>query len=117
MVTGAQINREAIKDAKALPEKSFEDPSVMAALRSRRPKLHHLREGGSEQEADLVLGLMNYRTDFEMDLSGEKKNHCDLPETTPFEIGILKNRYGDVGKWVSLSFIGRSLYIKDQRDE
>lgn len=117
VVTGAQINREAIKDAKALPEKSFEDPSVIAALRSRRPKLHHLREGGSEQEADLVLGLMNYRTDFEMDLSGEKKNNCDLPETTPFEIGILKNRYGDVGKWVTLSFIGRSLYIKDQRDE
>lgn len=114
IVTGAQINREIIKDAKALPlEKSIDDEAVRKVLRARRPKLHHLREGGSEQEADLVLGIMNHRADFELDVEEEKQSIRKIPDTTPIDIGVLKNRYGDVGKWVSLAFTGKFQRIKD----
>lgn len=117
LVTGAQINREAIKEARALPtDKSFEDESIKKALRARRPKLHHLREGGSEQEADLVLGIMNHRTDFEMDAEDEKKKPVHLPNVTDLDIGILKNRYGDVGRWVTLAYTGRFLLIQDKEE-
>lgn len=117
VITGAQINRDAMKETKALPDKAFDDDAVKKALRARRPKLHHLREGGSEQEADLVLGLMNYRADFETDAEEEKRGKSPLPEITPIDIGILKNRYGDVGKWVSLSFVGRFHLIQNANND
>ena len=113
VVAGAQINREAVR-GKDVPAGDFKDSKVQNAIRSRRPQLHHLREGGSEQEADLILGLLNYRADYEADEDGEKRAGAGVPETTPFEVGTLKNRYGDVGRWASLAFEGRFHFIRDR---
>lgn len=114
VVVGAQINREAIpKDyAKDLQGKSYRDATTL--IRTARPELHHLREGGSEQEADLVLGLLNYAADFrtEAKATGEKK----VPDATLFEVGVLKNRYGEVGRWAGLVFEGRFNLIRDPHE-
>lgn len=110
VVCGAQINREAAKRGQDALDGSWGDPKVKAALKKKRPQLHELREGGSEQEAELVLGLHNWRADFQ-DEAGENS----IPETTPLEIGVLKNRYGTVGKWATMDFTGASGLIREPK--
>jgi len=112
VVVGAQINREAGK-GKKVAEGCYEDKNVQKSIRALRPQLHHLREGGSEQEADLVLGLLNYRADFETDEEGEHKEETKTPDVTRLEVGVLKNRYGEVGRWASLAFEGRYHLLRD----
>jgi len=108
VVAGAQINREAIQSGpKGAQGKSFEES--LAAIRKFRPELHHLREGG-EQEADLVLGLLNFAADFRADDTVEAP-----PATTPFEVGTLKNRWGSVGRWTRLQFTGATGRITEER--
>jgi DNA primase len=98
VVAAAQINRDAVKDGNKIPEgKAYDSAEVRQALRSHRPKLHHLREGGSEQEADVVLGLMNHRADFEEDVA-HRSGSGSVPEVTLLEVGTLKNRYGTPGR-------------------
>ncbi len=75
----------------------------------RRPQLQHLREGGIEQEADLVLGLLNYAADYQAEV-GEAG---PVTSTTHFEVGTLKNRYGPVGSWAALEFNGRFGLLQD----
>lgn len=114
VVTGAQVNREAVKDAKKVPKGDYGDEMVQKAIRSRRPQLHHLREGGSEQEADLVLGLLNYRADYEEDDEGERRDDVGrVPEATRLDIGALKNRYGAVGRWAGLALEARYGLVRD----
>jgi replicative DNA helicase len=115
VVMGAQINREAIP-------KNYRDDITRALdgaegvhgalkkMKAARPELHHLREGGSEQEADLVLGLMNYAADFHTDEDGKGGKGEDVL-TNRFEVGVLKNRYGRTGRWAAMSFLpGRGLF-------
>ena len=101
VVTGAQINREAAKevDRTKIVGKTYQEAT--GEIRKGRPELHHLREGGSEQEADTILGLLNYRADFATDAN------APAPKTTLVEAGTLKSRYGEVGKWAGLAFEGR----------
>lgn len=111
VVAGAQINREAIpekyqKTVREKLEKGVE--GAVDYMKSARPDLHNLREGGSEQEADLVLGLMNYAADLRTEADSD---HA----TNLYEVGVLKNRYGDVGKWAALAFEGASGLIRDRR--
>jgi len=111
VVAGAQINREAIPDKyQATINKALQKgvSEAVGAMKSARPDLHNLREGGSEQEADLVLGLMNYAADLR---SEADSGHA----TNLYEVGVLKNRYGDVGKWAALAFEGASGLIRDRR--
>jgi replicative DNA helicase len=111
VVTGAQINRKAVEEAggrSGRVEGSYGDPKVTEALKKRRPQLHHLREGGSEQEADLVLGLMNYAADF-----AEDAEQDSVPPATRLEVGTLKNRYGSPGRWAPLVLEGRYGRIRD----
>ncbi len=111
VVAGAQINREAIpaKYAESLQAmNSWEEAKEL--IKKARPELHHLREGGSEQEADLVLGLLNYRADYVMDDSPGR----DIPGyATTFEVGVLKNRFGETGAWTSLAFVAKSQWLRD----
>lgn len=117
VIAAAQINREGIPDkfGKRLSEaKDF--AAAMKVIRSARPQLHNLREGGSEQEADLVLGLLNYAADYQQ-REAEKGNDF-IPGTAtlpsmPFEVGALKNRYGPVGQWADLRFLGRQGLLQD----
>lgn len=111
VVAGAQINREAIPEKyqtriRAALEKSVAD--AVEVMKAARPDLHHLREGGSEQEADVVLGLMNYAADLRSEADSDAR-------TSLYEVGVLKNRYGAVGKWASLAFEGASGLIRDRR--
>jgi hypothetical protein len=57
------------------------------------PRLEELREGGSEQEADMVLAVMNFATDYPRTLE---------LSATPFDVGAIKNRYGRVNVWSQL---------------
>ncbi len=117
VVVGAQINREVAKDVKVPTDKPYKDDKVQTALRALRPKLHHLREGGSEQEADLVLGLMNFRADYVMDDEGDLRRDVKVPNVTRLEVGTLKYRYGKPGRWVGLAFEGQYGLIRDPADE
>jgi replicative DNA helicase len=111
VVAGAQINREAIPSEYQPKIRKALDASVEKAvelMKSARPDLHNLREGGSEQEADLVLGLMNYAADLRTEADSEDA-------TNLYEVGVLKNRYGQTGKWAALAFEGASGLIRDRR--
>jgi replicative DNA helicase len=77
-------------------------------IKRARPELHHLREGGSEQEADLVLGLLNYRADLPKETGG-----LEPPDVSLFEVGVLKSRYGETGAWSSLAFVARGQFIRN----
>jgi replicative DNA helicase len=111
VVTGAQVNREAIPSEYQAKIRKALDTSVEKAvelMKSARPDLHNLREGGSEQEADLVVGLMNYAADLRTEADSEDA-------TNLYEVGVLKNRYGQTGKWAALAFDGASGLIRDRR--
>jgi len=112
VVAGAQVNRDAVpeKYGEKLAGKSYADAKDV--IRKARPGLHNLREGGSEQEADLVLGLLNYAADFQHEApAGETVP--GLPDATLLEVGTLKNRYGETGRWARLAFEGRFHLIRD----
>jgi DNA primase catalytic core len=111
IVQGAQISREPAKglDSSGLgAAESFE--AAIPIIRAARPRLDHLREGGSEQGADLVLGLLNYAADY------PRSEKTTLPPVTLLEVGILKHREGEVGAWASLAYEGRSRFIRDPED-
>lgn len=111
VVAGAQINRQAAEPrAKFKAGESYDHSTVRDRLRDRRPQLHHLREGGSEQEADLVLGLMNYRADYMEDVG---EGASKVPDTTRLEVGTLKGRYISPGRWAGLAFEGGLQFIRD----
>jgi DNA primase len=113
VISGAQINREAIPPNyhSKLNGKTYEEAKKI--IETARPQLDHLREGGSEQEAPLVLGLLNYAADFRTELGSER----EAPPVSRLEIGTLKNRYGEVGKWAPLVFEGRFGWIRDRMVE
>ena len=123
VIVAAQINREAVKQGDRVPEGDFDKPSVQAALRTRRPQLHQLREGGSEQEADLVLGLMNYAADWvesaltDDDFEDKPVEGPEPDAPTLLEVGALKNRYGEVGRWTKLDLYRRFSLIADPTAE
>ena len=110
VVTGAQINREAAgnADRSKMLGKTYREAT--GEIRKGRPELHHLREGGSEQEADTIVGLLNYRADFAVDAKGF------VPKTTLVEVGSLKSRYGETGRWAGLAFEGRFHLLRDPSD-
>ncbi len=110
VVAAAQINRDAIpKDFKKQVAKAANFDGAVKAIRTARPDLNHLREGGSEQEADVVLGLLNYAADYRTDADAAD----EVPAVTLFEVGSLKNRYGPVGRWSELEFEARYGLLKD----
>ena len=101
VVAGVQINRESIPSGytaglQDLANNNASRSTMEAKVMESRPGLHHLREGGSEQEADLVLGLLNHAADFP----------SDSHDTDRLDIGALKNRYGRIGMWQQLAFDG-----------
>lgn len=109
VVAAAQINRDAVPDKyREKLSKAKDYAEAEDVIRTARPELYHLREGGSEQEADLVLGLLNYAADFR-----ENENTGRVPDVTRFEIGTLKTRYGTPGRWAALAFEGRYGLLRD----
>ena len=86
------------------------DDTVQDSIRRRRPQLHHVREGGSEQEADLVLGLLNYRADYLAEQEGEERDRDEAHG--PFEVLGLKSRYGAAGI-ARLTWEGETGHLRD----
>ena len=109
VIAGAQMNREPVTGTK-LPPGAYEDEKVRREIRKRRPELHHLREGGSEQEADMVLGLLSYGADY------RDEEETPPPPVTRLEVGVLKSRYSTPGSWASLAFEGARGLIRDPRE-
>ncbi len=110
VVTAAQVARTSIPDDywyNLRLANSFE--AARPTIRSSRPTLDHLQDGGFEQEADLVLGLLNYAADY---TDNPTRDRAAAP-SMPLEIGTLKNRYGIPGQWASLAFLGRYGLIRD----
>jgi len=114
VVAGAQINREAVPEKyreKLAKAKTYEDAEKV--IKTARPLLSHLREGGAEQEADLILGLLNYAADYRADEEEDKA--LLVPDVSRLEVGTLKNRYGVPGRWSTLALEGRFNYIRDPK--
>jgi len=106
VVTGAQVNRQSAQVVGQNSDKPFD--SHLKDFVAGRPELSQLREGGAEQEVDLAIGLMNLRADW--------GGNAPAPEVTPFEVGLLKNRYGAVGQWRSLAFAGKLHLLRDPKE-
>ena len=115
IVSAAQISHEAARLLDRVPEGPFASEKVRRAIAARRPQLHHLREGGGEQEADLVMGILNYRADYKHTHDVEKVDYGTLgeAEASLFEVLVLKNRNGSLGM-AALSFDSRTGYIRDR---
>lgn len=110
VIAGVQVNREVIPPGyqdKVRKAASGSIAEAIEVMKAARPDLNYLREGGSEQEADLILGLMNYAADLRVEATAVHAN------TDYFEVGVLKNRYGPTGKWAGLSYSGSSGRISD----
>lgn len=95
VVTAAQMSR-LDADATTIPHgRSFDALPVQEALKRRRPQLRHLAFGASEQEADVIMGLLNYRADFAAER--EDVSTADRNAPGPFDVCVLKNRFGSLG--------------------
>ncbi len=115
VVAAAQIGREAARISDWVPEGTLEDERVIRAIAKRRPQLHHLREGGGEQEADMVMGLLNYRADYltAVEEAGiDERTRTQIGASGPFDVAILKNRFGRLAL-ASLVFESRTGYLRD----
>jgi DNA primase len=114
VVTGAQINREPSKSLRKDLKGVGDYAKAKEKIKVARPTVDDIREGGAEQEADKVIGLLNYAADFKTDAEGGA-----LPPVTLLEVGALKNRGGVPGRWEPLAFEGKSGLIRDplRRDE
>lgn len=111
LIVGAQLNRENSKD---------------------KPQLDNLKEAGNlEEDANVVLGLYNWKTAIEKERANEITNkdgdakkkilkNCkgenvkiDDVKDIDFEVHILKNRNGAINETALLSFNAPILKIKD----
>ncbi|MCW5730080.1 MAG: hypothetical protein KIT20_04935 [Alphaproteobacteria bacterium] len=114
LVAGAQVKGEAARLSE-LPPGRLEDLAVMEAIGKRRPQLHLLEEGGGEQEADLVFGLLNYQADYfaarEED-EAQRLARIENAGAAPFEIAVIKNRHGQLGS-AELVLESHTGYIRD----
>ena len=115
IVAAAQVSREAARLTDWVPDGTLEDYKVLKAIAKRRPQLHHLRDGGGEQEADLVLGLLNYRADYIAaceEADDDRAVDAQNEDAGPFDVTILKNRHGELGK-APLVFESKMGFIRD----
>lgn len=100
VVAAAQASHDAARANEWIPEGGLDDDRVLKAIAKRRPQLHHIREGGGEQEADLVLSLLNYRADFlaAYEQAGMGSSYDQQTGNSgPFEVAVIKNRHGPLG--------------------
>ena len=116
MIAAAQISRDVAWAVDYIPGTSLDDERVVREIIKRRPQLHHVGEGGGDQEADLVLGILNYRAELVSAVEAEGLNPERLAisgDANPFEILVLKNRYGRLVT-APLVIELKSGYIRDQ---
>jgi hypothetical protein len=93
VIAAAQLNRDSAARARGDGAPPPFPEYVDDVRGGGMPRLEELREGGSEQEADMVLAVMNFATDYPRTLE---------LSATPFDVGAIKNRYGRVNVWSQL---------------
>ncbi len=116
MMVAAQISREVASNVDYIPGSSLEDERVLREIIKRRPQLHHVGEGGGDQEADLVLGILNFRAELVSAAETDGMNSEQVAvsgDASPFEILVLKNRYGRLITAPMIIEL-KSGYIRDQ---
>jgi replicative DNA helicase len=116
MMVAAQISRDVAWTVDYIPGSSLEDERVLREIIKRRPQLHHVGEGGGDQEADLVLGILNFRAELVSAAESEGVNPEQVVQSgdaNPFEILVLKNRYGRLVTAPMIIEL-KSGYIRDQ---
>jgi replicative DNA helicase len=74
--------------------REFQDMEIEDAIRARRPRLSHLSEGSLEQEADMVLSLLSYLSDFQQEMEPDHRLLFQSRTKGLLEISALKNRLG-----------------------
>lgn len=100
VITAAQIRTDSVPKWHQLPNGPLDSHAVMEAIAKRRPQLSHMGHGGGEQEADVVLGLLNYQADYFAGREEAGMTQESMRETgtaAPFEVGVIKNRHGQLG--------------------
>lgn len=105
VILAAQIGRENSKRVAAQENAGSFHDFVNGVRQNALPRDDELREGGSEQEADLILAVMNYAKAYP---NGEETKRL---ATTPFDVGAIKNRYGMCPVWAELRFARASNVI------
>jgi len=116
VVAGAQVNRASIpNDYRKGLDKERDYYEAQKTIKKARPELYHLREGGIEPEADLVLGLLSYGADFKKDEEGKFVKGHNLPVVTRLDVETLKNRNGIPGGWTSMAYEGRFRLVRDPK--
>lgn len=110
IVTAAQMGRLPAEAGRIPGGRPFDAIPVQEAIQRRRPRLQDLAYGASEQEADLILGLLNYRADF----MAEREDAAieERAVAGPLDVCVLKNRFGSLGI-ASLILEGESGLIRD----
>ncbi len=88
------------------PDAGLDDPGILSRIRQERPRLGDFSEA-FEREADLILGMLSHATVYASLGVGTP------PEVAPLEIGVLKNRSGPTGDWVSLVYDRPHCLIRD----
>jgi len=112
VVTGAQINREPSKSLRKDLKGVSDYAKAKEKIKVARPTADDIREGGAEQEADKIIGLLNYAADFKTDAE-----EGSLPNATLLDMGTLKNRGAISGRWAAMAFEGRPGLIRDPKGE
>jgi replicative DNA helicase len=74
--------------------REFQDMEIEDAIRARRPRLNHLAEGSLEQEADMVLSLLSYLSDFQQEMEPDHRLLFQSRTKGLLEVSALKNRLG-----------------------
>ena len=74
--------------------REFQDMEIEDAIRARRTRLTHLAEGTLEQEADMVLGLLSYLSDFQQEMEPDHRLLFQSRTRGLLELSALKNRLG-----------------------
>ncbi|MGH6954398.1 MAG: DnaB-like helicase C-terminal domain-containing protein [Alphaproteobacteria bacterium] len=116
VIAAAPVGPGQARSYADIPEGRLTDDSVMATIAKRRPQLHHLPDGSGDQDADLVLGLLNYQADF---LAAREDRNLAAPAATesgsagPFDIAVIKNRNGPLGI-STLVLESRTGYIRER---
>ncbi len=85
-IMGIQLNREHEKSF-TTPKKTG-DVTVDKIREQTRPRTYHMRDGGSEQWASLILSL-NYPC----------RHYYDGIDNEIIDIHVVKNRYGEAGQY------------------
>lgn len=113
VVASARFDMRPADRASSVPQnRPFPHQEVKRALAARRPTLAALRAAKLEQDADLVLGLMNPLAEYRAQAQPPDESPADVGATN-LEVATLKRRDGPASPWTSLWLYERFGLLRD----